>query len=81
MTFSQKDLPIELNLPEIAGQRLHRLPFAIRILLENALRHSAQDAEAEDAVNAVSYTHLRAHETVLDLVCRLLHEKKKIPEA
>src|SRR5664280_3396886 len=22
--------------------------------------------------NAVSYTHLRAHETVLDLVCRLL---------
>ena len=27
--------------------------------------------------NAVSYTHLRAHETVLDLVCRLLLEKKK----
>ena len=25
----------------------------------------------------VSYTHLRAHETVLDLVCRLLLEKKK----
>src|SRR5664280_2997858 len=25
---------------------------------------------------AVSYTHLRAHETVLDLVCRLLLEKK-----
>ena len=24
----------------------------------------------------VSYTHLRAHETVLDLVCRLLLEKK-----
>ena len=28
-------------------------------------------------VTAVSYTHLRAHETVLDLVCRLLLEKKK----
>ena len=27
--------------------------------------------------DAVSYTHLRAHETVLDLVCRLLLEKKK----
>src|SRR5665811_636447 len=26
---------------------------------------------------SVSYTHLRAHETVLDLVCRLLLEKKK----
>ena len=24
----------------------------------------------------VSYTHLRAHETVLDLVCRLLLENK-----
>ena len=31
---------------------------------------------AED-IDAVSYTHLRAHETVLDLVCRLLLEKKK----
>ena len=26
---------------------------------------------------AVSYTHLRAHETEADLVCRLLLEKKK----
>ena len=29
------------------------------------------------ASTPVSYTHLRAHETVLDLVCRLLLEKKK----
>ena len=29
------------------------------------------------ALEAVSYTHLRAHETVLDLVCRLLLETKK----
>ena len=29
------------------------------------------------ALESVSYTHLRAHETVLDLVCRLLLEKKK----
>ena len=28
-------------------------------------------------LGSVSYTHLRAHETVLDLVCRLLLEKKK----
>ena len=28
-------------------------------------------------IEPVSYTHLRAHETVLDLVCRLLLEKKK----
>src|SRR5665811_212620 len=32
---------------------------------------------ALDSPWAVSYTHLRAHETVLDLVCRLLLEKKK----
>eukprot|EP00657_Telonema_sp_P-1_P010640 TRINITY_DN515_c0_g1_i2.p1 TRINITY_DN515_c0_g1~~TRINITY_DN515_c0_g1_i2.p1 ORF type:complete len:198 (+),score=73.96 TRINITY_DN515_c0_g1_i2:395-988(+) len=31
----------------------------------------------QDRGLAVSYTHLRAHETVLDLVCRLLLEKKK----
>eukprot|EP00657_Telonema_sp_P-1_P011575 TRINITY_DN6835_c0_g1_i1.p1 TRINITY_DN6835_c0_g1~~TRINITY_DN6835_c0_g1_i1.p1 ORF type:complete len:112 (+),score=49.58 TRINITY_DN6835_c0_g1_i1:17-352(+) len=34
-------------------------------------------AVARRAATAVSYTHLRAHETVLDLVCRLLLEKKK----
>ena len=37
------------------------------------------DAEQEETITgeSVSYTHLRAHETVLDLVCRLLLEKKK----
>eukprot|EP00657_Telonema_sp_P-1_P007643 TRINITY_DN2770_c0_g1_i1.p1 TRINITY_DN2770_c0_g1~~TRINITY_DN2770_c0_g1_i1.p1 ORF type:complete len:138 (-),score=45.56 TRINITY_DN2770_c0_g1_i1:8-421(-) len=30
-----------------------------------------------NSAGPVSYTHLRAHETVLDLVCRLLLEKKK----
>ena len=30
-----------------------------------------------DGRDPVSYTHLRAHETVLDLVCRLLLENKK----
>src|SRR5450756_2976522 len=29
---------------------------------------------------SVSYTHLRAHETRHDLVCRLLLEKKKKPD-
>ena len=35
------------------------------------------DAYLKAWVRSVSYTHLRAHETVLDLVCRLLLEKKK----
>ena len=33
--------------------------------------------EAARIVEAVSYTHLRAHETGRNLVCRLLLEKKK----
>ena len=32
-----------------------------------------------DETMAVSYTHLRAHETVLDLVCRLLLETQHLP--
>ena len=31
-------------------------------------------------VRTVSYTHLRAHETLMNLVCRLLLEKKKEEE-
>ena len=39
----------------------------------------ALDGDVKGAVNMpVSYTHLRAHETVLDLVCRLLLEKKNV---
>ena len=35
------------------------------------------EEKISEYTGAVSYTHLRAHETVLDLVCRLLLEKKK----
>src|SRR5450756_2813469 len=38
--------------------------------------HAAATTGA-NAYNPVSYTHLRAHETRHDLVCRLLLEKKK----
>ena len=41
------------------------------------LREQQQDVGGAEGVGPVSYTHLRAHETVLDLVCRLLLEKKK----
>src|SRR5665811_2073525 len=37
----------------------------------------AATTSAGDRLTPCSYTHLRAHETVLDLVCRLLLEKKK----
>ena len=41
------------------------------------LQEAVGDQEAGVRLLPVSYTHLRAHETVLDLVCRLLLEKKK----
>ena len=34
-------------------------------------------SQVPSALRAVSYTHLRAHETKANLVCRLLLEKKK----
>src|SRR5665811_2467314 len=66
--------------------------WGIKIALENTLPGKTGDSIPEileivkkfDSKNLgicldtgpVSYTHLRAHETVLDLVCRLLLEKK-----
>ena len=51
--------------PEVIGMS------AIAGLLEPVTRLDGH------GLHAVSYTPLRAHETVLDLVCRLLLEKKK----
>ena len=42
-----------------------------------AMMHLFERSQPVDILTAVSYTHLRAHETVLDLVCRLLLEKNK----
>ena len=43
--------------------------------LANRIKKTIEDRKA--LIQAVSYTHLRAHETTLHLVCRLLLEKKK----
>ena len=50
------------------GSVLHTLP---------STRTAGCAARCRSSTGAVSYTHLRAHETVLDLVCRLLLEKTK----
>ena len=42
-----------------------------------AFKFTRSRKEPMSEINAVSYTHLRAHETRHDLVCRLLLEKKK----
>ena len=38
--------------------------------------HRVGQVDVLGGVDAVSYKHLRAHETLLDTVCRLLLEKK-----
>src|SRR5665811_1238884 len=73
----------DIKMPGLDGMALARVlaRFADRpqVVFVTAYDEHAVDAfevRATDYVT-VSYTHLRAHETVLDLVCRLLLEKKK----
>src|SRR5665213_954996 len=51
-------------------RRFYQAPMALHLIMAN---HSIDQRVAV----AVSYTHLRAHETGRNLVCRLLLEKKK----
>ena len=47
-------------------------------VLDNPSKHGRENVTDENGrFFAVSYTHLRAHETPEHLVCRLLLEKKK----
>ena len=50
---------------------------ALLSLLAKRLELVAEVGEVKSQYGPVSYTHLRAHETRHDLVCRLLLEKKK----
>ena len=54
---------------------LYRVPRSCAV--DTSVPRDHTDVQQAADQRAVSYTHLRAHETVLDLVCRLLLEKKK----
>ena len=58
----------------------HAISFHSAWVFENicTLNPNILDSSLPIIIESVSYTHLRAHETVLDLVCRLLLEKKKV---
>src|SRR5665811_800386 len=84
------DLQTKLN--RVAAENSSDTDAYVQQLVEHYLDHDAWFRQnvnkgleqldrgeylTHEEVGAVSYTHLRAHETVLDLVCRLLLEKKK----
>src|SRR5660397_249797 len=67
-----------------AGENIHVIdlnPDALQVLNQTFGVTSAEVINAKiascDVIVPVSYTHLRAHETKANLVCRLLLEKKK----
>src|SRR5665811_2522995 len=71
-----KPQPLPLpSFPPLAPPRGARLPMPARRAPESPCVHTWDPHSPH--LEPVSYTHLRAHETVLDLVCRLLLEKKK----
>ena len=64
------------EMPLLQALDAHRLPQP-EVAGDDLRRFQRTDQGAgEDTGEPVSYTHLRAHETVLDLVCRLLLENK-----
>src|SRR5665811_1379765 len=70
--WSSSQLRISTSVPSASAQRVGTPPACGG---KSDCQHSLGWA-ASNRRRAVSYTHLRAHETVLDLVCRLLLEKK-----
>ena len=63
---------------QVLGTRVTRESSMAKLFAtESAQRVVDAAVQMWGGLGAVSYTHLRAHETVLDLVCRLLLEKKK----
>src|SRR5450756_2930565 len=68
-------IPVERKgLRRRGGQSVRRKELAIRHDIACGPDHDTRNVQS---LQAVSYTHLRAHETRHDLVCRLLLEKKK----
>src|SRR5665811_2518496 len=68
----------ELHVPQArTGPEGHSIPIPRRHIRVRGVGEELPGPSRSQHCGPVSYTHLRAHETVLDLVCRLLLEKKK----
>ena len=65
-------------MPHISPDDLAAVFYTVSaVLFILALRGLSSPETSRRGNISVSYTHLRAHETEADLVCRLLLEKKK----
>ena len=69
-------LPVLIHLPERLSV-IAKTPHELLGNLSPLVMDVCMDGIGLYGQTSVSYTHLRAHETVLDLVCRLLLEQKK----
>src|SRR5664280_1037126 len=65
-----------VDFPRMIEGGLHA-EFFVVFTAQGPRNDSSYSKVHQQVLDTVSYTHLRAHETVLDLVCRLLLEKKK----
>src|SRR5660398_298847 len=70
--------PVKTKSPAHAGAGAAR-DTAVRLpaVRRRTTHTNAKIRDSLDDLRSVSYTHLRAHETKANLVCRLLLEKKK----
>ena len=70
---------VKNHLDSLAVSQIAEFESLVYDKLDTNRKALADQIASEKALtdDTVSYTHLRAHETVLDLVCRLLLEKKK----
>eukprot|EP00657_Telonema_sp_P-1_P007011 TRINITY_DN26575_c0_g1_i1.p1 TRINITY_DN26575_c0_g1~~TRINITY_DN26575_c0_g1_i1.p1 ORF type:complete len:341 (+),score=81.95 TRINITY_DN26575_c0_g1_i1:165-1187(+) len=72
--IAEEDKPVDVEDPSIRYNPI--MTDADMAMIKDPAYRKISERFRDDP-DSVSYTHLRAHETVLDLVCRLLLEKKK----
>src|SRR5665811_1832856 len=61
-----------ITIKNMFGKVIQTLPVDAYFVLPDSTRYREIMWTKDFSIGPVSYTHLRAHETVLDLVCRLL---------